>query len=206
MGLYRSYVLPRLIDLACGAEPVSEQRSRVVPHAEGRVLEIGFGSGLNLPWYDASKVEHLYGLEPEAGMWRQARRRLEAVEFPVEPLALEGEEIPLDAASIDTVVVTYTLCTIPEVDRALEGMRRVLRPGGRLLFSEHGRAPDEDVSRWQRRVEPLWKRLAGGCHLSRDVPRLLEGAGFAVEELETGYLRDTPRIAAFQYRGRARPR
>ena len=205
MGLYRRHVLPRLVDLLCGDESVSRLRAEVVPEAEGRVLEVGFGTGLNLPWYVPGRVERLFALEPAEEMLARARARRDAAPFPVEALALEGERIPLEPASVDTVVVTFTLCTIPDPGAALAGMRRVLRPGGRLLFCEHGRAPDAAVARWQRRVNPLWRRAFGGCHLDRDVPALLAAAGFRTEKLEASWIEGGPRIASFFYRGAARP-
>lgn len=205
MGLWSRHVLPRMVDRMCGMEAVAELRSQVVPRAEGVVLEVGFGPGHNLRWYDPERVERVIALEPAEEMLARARTRSEAAPFPVEPLALAGEEIRLDAGSIDTVVVTFTLCTIADPARALEGMRRVLRPGGRLLFCEHGRAPDAAVERWQRRVNPLWRRVFGGCHLDRDVPALLEAGGFALESLEAGYMPDGPRLASYTFRGAASP-
>jgi ubiquinone/menaquinone biosynthesis C-methylase UbiE len=203
MGFYEKVVLPRVLDLACGQEPISKQREKVVPLAEGRVLEIGMGSGLNLPFYDRSRVELVWGLEPSASMRRRAAARVAAAPVEVRWIELPGEEIPLEDDSVDTVLLTYTLCTIPEVDTALAQMRRVLRPGGRLLFSEHGAAPDPGVRRWQDRINPIWRRLAGGCNINREVPGALEEAGFAIEKLDTMYLPKTPRIAAFQYWGAA---
>ncbi len=185
------------------AEAIGRQRQKVVPEAQGRVLEVGMGSALNLPFYDPSRVEHVWGLEPSEGMRRKAAPRLEAAPFPVEWLDLPGEEIPLEDDSADTVLLTYTLCTIPDFRAALAQMRRVLKPGGRLLFSEHGAAPDAGVRRWQDRINPLWKRVAGGCNINREVPQMLEEAGFRVEQLDTMYLPKTPRIAAFQYWGHA---
>jgi len=205
MGLWSRHALPRIIDCACGLKGVGRLRAEVVPRARGRVLEIGFGTGHNLPWYDPERVERVIGLEPAEEMLARARRRSAEVPFPVEHLALAGEEIPLDPESVDTVVVTFTLCSIPEPERALEGMRRVLRPAGELLFCEHGRAPDPGVERWQRRLTPLWRRAFGGCHLDRDVPELLRRGGFAVASLKTGYMEDGPRIASFTYRGAAQP-
>jgi ubiquinone/menaquinone biosynthesis C-methylase UbiE len=204
VGFYRKHVLPRLVDRLCGVEAVSALRGQVVPQAAGRVLEVGFGTGLNLAWYDARRVERLFALEPAAEMLARARERTSAAPFPVETIALEGEQIPLEAASVDSVVVTFTLCTIPDPQRALEGMRRVLRPGGRLLFLEHGLAPDARVAGWQRRVNPLWRRAFGGCHLDRDVPALLAAGGFRAETLSTAWL-EGPRIASFVYRGAAAP-
>lgn len=203
MGLYDRYVLPRLIDRACGIKAVGLQRQKIVPQASGRVLEIGIGSGLNLPYYDPARVERLWGLEPSAELRRMAERKASGLAFPVEFLGLPGEQIPLADDSVDTVLVTYTLCTIPDAAAALREMRRVLRPHGRLLFAEHGRAPEESVRRWQARLTPLWKRLAGGCHLDRDIPGMIEREGFRIVELDSAYL-PGPRPLTFNFRGSAR--
>lgn len=205
MGLYATYVLPHLIDLACGSGDIAKQRSKIVPRARGRVLEVGMGPGLNLPFYDRSSVEFVWGLEPSEGMRRKAAAALEATDLDVRWLDLPGEEIPLDDHSVDTVVLTYTLCTIPDSERALGQMRRVLKPGGRLLFSEHGEAPDETVRRWQHRIDPAWTRLAGGCHIIRPIPQLIESAGFEFIELESAYL-PGPKISSYHSWGTARPR
>lgn len=205
MGFYSEHCLPRLLDFACGMGPIEEQRRRVVPSAQGRVLEVGMGSGLNLPFYDAARVEFVWGLEPSAGMRARAARRVADAGVPVHWLDLPSEEIPLEDDSVDTVLLTYTLCTIPDWQRALEEMRRVLKPGGVLLFSEHGAAPDEGVRRWQDRLNPLWRRTFGGCNLNRPVPRLLESGGFRVRELESDYLL-SPRFAGFNYWGVANSR
>ncbi len=205
MGFYDRHILPRVLNWSCGTKPVRRQRQKVVPLAEGRVLEIGIGSGLNLPYYDPTKVERVIGLDPAEEMLSYARRKSGALPFAVEYLALEGERIPLDRESIDTVLVTYTLCTIPDAVAALEGMRRVLKHGGRLIFCEHGRAPDEAVRRWQRRLNPLWRRIGGGCNLDRDIPALIAQAGFRIDTLDTMYLARTPRFAGFNYWGFARP-
>jgi ubiquinone/menaquinone biosynthesis C-methylase UbiE len=201
MGLYDRVVLPRMIELACGTGPIGKQREKIVPLAEGRVLEVGMGSGLNLPYYDADRVERVWGLEPSEGMRRRAQQNLGRAALDVEWLSLPGEEIPLEDASADTVLLTFTLCTIPDFRAALAQMRRVLKPGGRLLFCEHGVAPDESVRRWQERVNPLWRKLAGGCNLNRPIPAYLEQAGFAIRELQSMYLPSTPRIAGFNYWG-----
>ncbi len=203
MGFYENRILPIMIDKACAGPPVLKQREKVVPNAQGRVLEVGMGSGINLPFYDPSRIEFVWGLEPSEGMRRRAQKRLEAAPFEVKLLDLPGEAIPLDDDSVDTVLLTYTLCTIADFRQALAQMRRVLKPGGKLLFCEHGEAPDESVQKWQRRINPLWKRIAGGCNLNRPIPRCLEEAGFKVENLETLYLPNTPRIAAFNYWGQA---
>ncbi|HKK93201.1 MAG TPA: methyltransferase domain-containing protein [Longimicrobiales bacterium] len=202
MGLYSKYVLPRLIHLACGSRPITRQRAKIVPRASGRVLEIGIGSGLNLPFYDPARVTEVLGLDPAPELTDRARRAAHGVPMNVEFVSASAEEIPLEAASFDTVVVTYTLCSIPDVSSALAEMRRVLRPGGSLLFCEHGRAPDASVERWQNRIDPLWKRLAGGCHLSRDIPALLRASGFETVDLESTYIPGW-RPASFNYWGAA---
>ena len=196
MGLYDRYILPPLINLACSSKPNMKQREKVVPLAEGDVLEIGVGSGLNFPFYDTDKVRKVWGLEPSEGMRLLARKKLAGSELNVELIDLPGEEIPLDTNSVDTVVVTYTLCTIPDAQRALRGMRRVLRPGGYLLFCEHGAAPDDGVRRWQERLNPIWRRFSGGCNINRDIPGLLESSGFRVVVDERMYI---PGVKALSY-------
>lgn len=203
MGLYERYILPHIIDMSCGAPAILKQREKVVPLAEGRVLEVGMGSGLNLAYYNPDKVDLVFGLEPSEGMRQKARKNLAAAPVEVKWLDLPGEEIPLQDKSVDTVVLTYTLCTIADFRSALAGMRRVLKPGGALLFCEHGEAPDESVRRWQRRINPFWKVIAGGCNLNRPIPKNITEAGFTIDKLESMYLPDTPKIAAFNYWGRA---
>ena len=203
MGFYENQILPHMINLACRAKPVLKQREKVVPQAEGRVLEVGMGSGLNIEFYNPDKVEMVWGLEPSEGMRKKAWPRVQAAPFRLEWLDLPGEEIPLEDNSADSIVVTYTLCTIPDWKAALEQMRRVLKPGGKLLFSEHGAAPDEAVRRWQDRINPFWKKLAGGCNLNREIPRLLRSGGFDVRQLKTMYVPSTPKIAGFTYWGYA---
>jgi ubiquinone/menaquinone biosynthesis C-methylase UbiE len=178
------------------------QRAKVIPSASGQVLEIGIGSGLNVPFYDAGKVQRLWGLDPSPETWALASGEVRTAPFPVAFLSAGAEAIPLDASSVDTIVITYSLCSIPDATAALAEMRRVLRPGGRLLFVEHGLAPDESVRKWQRRITPLWKKVAGGCHLDRDIPGLLRECGFRIAELETMYLPGW-RPATFNYWGAA---
>jgi ubiquinone/menaquinone biosynthesis C-methylase UbiE len=201
LGFYDNYVLPHMIDLACGSKPILKQREKIVPSAEGRVLEVGMGSGINLPFYDPNRVEFVWGLEPSEGMRRKAAKRLAQAPFEVKWLGLPGEEIPLDDDSADTVLLTYTLCTILDFRAALAQMKRVLKPGGRLLFSEHGAAPDASVRKWQDRINPVWKKIAGGCNVNREIPRALEEAGFKIAEIDTMYLPGSPKVAAFQYWG-----
>lgn len=203
MGFYDRHILPRLLNAAMSAKPITYQRRKVVPRAEGRVLEVGFGAGHNLPHYDASKVTHLWALEPAKEMRERAAERVAAAPMPVEFLDLPGEQIPLDAEAADTVLVTYTLCSIADVAKALAEMHRVLKPQGRLIFCEHGEAPDPGVKRWQRRLTPVWKAIGGGCHLARPIPQLIRDGRFHVADLETMYLPGTPRFAGFNYWGSA---
>ncbi|MCO5105914.1 MAG: methyltransferase domain-containing protein [Burkholderiaceae bacterium] len=184
MDFYDRLVLPRLVDMACGSSSLARTRALVVPRARGRVLEVGFGSGLNLPFYDSGKVERVLALEPGEGIRALAMRRVAASAVPVEFVGAPGESIPLADASVDSIVITFTLCTIPDVARAAREMRRVLRRGGELLFAEHGVARSVRARRWQRRIEPVWTPLAGGCHLTRDPPQILRDAGFSVEWTE----------------------
>jgi ubiquinone/menaquinone biosynthesis C-methylase UbiE len=203
MGFYDRHVLPLLLDTAMGAKPITYQRRKVVPRAEGRVLEIGFGAGHNLPFYDASKVTHLWALEPSKEMRAKAAERVRNSPITLEFLDLPGEQIPLEDNAADTILVTYTLCTIPDVMTALGGMRRVLKASGRMIFCEHGEAPDENVRKWQRRITPLWKKIGGGCHVGRAIPKLISDSGFAIKDIETMYLPGTPRFAGFNYWGSA---
>jgi len=196
MSFYEERVLPRMINVACGSKPTRKQREKIVPRAFGDVLEIGLGGGLNLPFYDRDKVRKVFGLEPSAGMRRSAAANIEASGLDVEVIDLPGEEIPLDDNSVDSVLVTYTLCTIPDAVTALQGMRRVLKPNGRLFFCEHGKAPDNDVHRWQNRLNVGWRFFAGGCNMNRDIPTLLQNGGFQIEDDNRMYI---PGIRALSY-------
>lgn len=205
MGLYSRYILPKVIHFTCGLKPNMRQREKVVPRAHGRVLEVGIGSGLNLPYYDSAKVSKVWGLDPAPEMTQMAKRAVRSLPFEVEFIGLPGDEIPLEDNSVDTVVVTYTLCTIPDTAPALRQISRVLRPGGELIFCEHGAAPDASVRRWQDRLNPIWKRLGGGCNLNRPIPTLIEAGGFRIKSLDTMYI-IAWRPAGFNYWGTAVPR
>jgi len=202
MNLYDRYLLPYVLDFAMGLKPIRLQRAKIVPKARGRVLEIGIGTGRNLPYYDKSKLQKLCGLDPAAQMHRLARKRMRQAGLEVELVDLPAEQIPMEDGSFDTVLTTYTLCTIPDAVSALREMRRVLAPGGALLFCEHGAAPDAEVRRWQDRLNPAWKPIAGGCNLNRDIPALLEEGGFRVTGMETMYL-PGPRPMTYNYWGSA---
>jgi ubiquinone/menaquinone biosynthesis C-methylase UbiE len=201
MSLYQRHVLPCLLHLAMRQQQLVPFRKRVIGAAEGRVLEIGIGSGLNFPLYGPT-VTSVIGLEPSPELLRMARARAPAATVPITLLEASAEAIPLDTDSVDTVVTTWTLCTIPDAPRALTEMRRVLKPSGALLFIEHGRAPERGVARWQDRLDPLWSRLAGGCHLNRKMDDLIATNGFRIETLANARL-PGPRTHTFLYEGRA---
>jgi len=203
VSFYENRVLPHLINCACSTKPSQKQREKIVPLAKGDVLEIGFGSGLNLPYYDAQKVRKIWGLEPSEAMRRKAQPMVNASSLEVDFIDLPGESIPLEANSVDTVLVTYTLCTIADATAALEGMRRVLKPGGYLLFCEHGIAPDRNVRRWQHRLNPAWSRFAGGCNMNRDIPGLITKGGFEITADERMYIPGA-KVLCYNYWGRAR--
>lgn len=204
MGLYRRFVLPKLINSACAMPPMMALRQRYVPLARGRVLEIGIGSGLNLKFY-GDDVDAVTGLDPANELTDIAHERAQALGAVVNLLRVSGESIPADAASFDSIVCTWTLCTIPNVYRALAEMRRVLKRDGALIFIEHGMSPEPNVARVQRALEPLWKPIGGGCHLARRPDALLTAAGFSLDTLEQGY-QPGPRFAAYMYHGVATPR
>ena len=203
MGVYAKYLLPRIIDLAMKNKDAAKVRAALIPQARGEVLEIGIGSGLNLPFY-SPEVKHIFGVDPSLELQKMAAKRV-AGPMKVDFIPQSAEEsLPLDEASIDTVVMAWTLCSIPKAARALEQMRRVLKPEGRLIFVEHGRAPDRKVAAWQDRLTPVWKHATGGCHLNRKVDDLITGAGFQIMELTTSYL-PGPRPMSYTYQGAARP-
>ncbi len=204
MGLYARYVLPRLIDLVMRNKADTAERAKLIPFASGVVLEIGIGSALNVPYY-GSTVKRLYGVDPSRELWKIARRRVRDASFPVEFIATSAERIPLDDATADTAVTTWTLCTIPDAGRALGEIRRVLKPGGRLLFIEHGRAPDPGVEAWQRRLNPVWRTVAGGCNLDRKIDDLIVRAGFQITRIDRGY-GDGPKLLSYLYKGLAEVR
>ncbi len=204
MGFYHERILPQLINLAMRQQSLTAYRERIVPAAEGCVLEIGIGSGLNLPFYSA-KTQRVVGLDPSQKLLVMARAAPRPKFLPIEFIEGSAEQIPVESESFDTVVTTWTLCSIPEAVRALREMRRVLKRGGHLLFVEHGRAPDAKVQWWQDHLTPLWKRIGGGCHLNRAIEPLIASAGFQFERLKTGYMRG-PKPMTYMYEGSARPR
>lgn len=192
MGIYDEHVLPRIINVACAVKPLRSLRERVCEGLSGQVVEVGFGSGLNIPYYPAT-VERVAAIEPADTGWKLAGKRLAGTGVPIERTGLDGQSLPLADDSCDTALSTFTLCTIPDVEAALDEIRRVLKPGGALHFLEHGLAPDESVRRWQHRIEPMQKRLFGGCHLTRPVAELLTKAGFTITEIDVFYEKSAPK-------------
>ncbi|QHS09215.1 class I SAM-dependent methyltransferase [Sinimarinibacterium sp. NLF-5-8] len=200
MSFYDRHILPHLLDCACGMGQVMKARAQIVPRARGKVLELGIGSGLNLQFYDPQKVTAIFGVDPSAELQRKARARAQNIAIAVETVPLVIEQIDAEDASYDTVLCTFTLCTIPDPVPAIQELRRVLKPGGEFLFCEHGIAPDAHIHRWQDRLNPLWKPLAGGCNLNRDIPELIRAGGFNIVELKQGYL-PGPKPMTYVYSG-----
>jgi len=198
MGIYEKYLLPKLLNIAMKAPAMTEIRKKLVPMAEGKVLEIGIGSGLNLPFY-GRQVE-ITGLDPSLELQAYARDVAEKNGVSVDFLSEGGEEIPADNNTFDTVLMTWTLCTIPEPGKALAEIRRVLKPHGKVVFAEHGAAPDPVVAKWQNRINPIWNAIGGGCHLNRQIESLYEEGGFIFEDIERGYI-EGPKFATYNYRG-----
>jgi len=203
-NLYDKYLLPKITNALCAAGPNMKQRGKIIPLASGRVLEIGAGSGLNFEFYDTYKVDRLFALDPSEEMLSMAQKQSRKKRIDVEYLLGGAEEIPVDSNSVDSIVITYTLCTIPDVQSSFMEMRRVLRPGGRLIFCEHGIAPDKSVQKWQNMLNPLWKRLGGGCHLNRNIPALIKNGAFEIVKLDTMYIPGF-KPASFNYWGVAKP-
>ena len=203
MSLYEKYVLPKFLNCACGSKPVSYQRKKVVPLAEGKVLEIGIGSGLNLPFYDKAKIDEIWGLDPSEELSEMAKQVAEEESMEVKFISSGAEDIPLPDNYFDCVLVTYTMCTIPEVQRANQEIRRVLKEDGKMIFCEHGEAPDQNIRKWQNRINPFWGKLAGGCNINRKIPSLIQDSGFDIIEMEEMYLPNTPKIAGYNYWGYA---
>ena len=203
MGFYNKYILPKIINAGCGTKPIRKQREKVLPLCKGIVLEIGCGSGLNFSFYEENNIDKLYALEPDKEMLRQAESVVKEVNFLITFLETGAEKIPLEDDSIDTALLTYTLCTIPDPLAALLEIRRVLKKGGKLVFCEHGMAPENNVKKMQNFINSFWPIFVGGCNLNRDIPSLIKDAGFLVDNLETMYLPKTPKWFGYNYWGSA---
>ena len=202
MGFYDRYILPCCLDRACAIGPITKQREKIVPQAKGCVVEIGIGSGLNLPHYNPQAVTKIIGVDPDDHLWKRSQNRRESCPIEIERVGLSGENLPLEDDIADTVLVTYSLCTIPDPVKALREMARVLKAGGKILFTEHGKAPDSGVHKWQNRIDPLWGKIAGGCHSGRDIPDLFTQAGLKLTSLDQMYI-PGPRVLSYNYWGAA---
>ena len=200
-GPFDKYVLPRLIEWACSNASILEQRQIVVPQAKGTVLEVGIGSGLNLPYYDRAKVKNIIGIDPGEGILKLGQERFDKMDVPLEVLAESAEKIPLDNNSVDTVLLTWAGCSIPDIQTALTEMRRVLRPDGQLVFCEHGRSSEPHIARRQDWLNKVWPYFAGGCNVNRDFETLIKTAGFEIKQLDTFYAMKSPKTVTFHYRG-----
>tara|TARA_B100000963_G_C22631843_1_gene675336 strand:- start:614 stop:1234 length:621 start_codon:yes stop_codon:yes gene_type:complete len=200
---YDNYVLPPLCDCCCSTKPVNYQRKKIVPNAYGNVLEVGIGSGLNFNYYNESKINQIVGLEPSEKLLEKAEKNTKNFNFDIKLIKGMAEDIQIESNSIDSVLLTYTLCTIADTEKALREIRRVLKSNGKIIFTEHGIAPDNNVKKWQNRINPVWKKLFGGCNLNKDIPKILLDAGFKIDYLEKMYLPSTPKIVGYNYWGQA---
>lgn len=201
MGLYDRYILPKFLNCACGSKPINYQRQKVVPLAKGKVLDIGIGSGLNIPFYNSDQIDKVIGIDPSHELIELAKELANDSKASIELVIGSAESIPYPDNFFDTVLVTYTMCTIPNVEIANKEMWRVLKDDGRLIFCEHGLAPDKKISKWQNRIDPFWGKIAGGCHLNRDIQKLITDAGFSFESLDKMYIPSTPKFAGYNYWG-----
>jgi ubiquinone/menaquinone biosynthesis C-methylase UbiE len=204
LSFYNKYILPKVLNCACASKPINYQRDKIVPLAEGVVLDIGIGSGLNIPFYNKTKIKQLYGLDPSKELLDIAKSVAKKENLEIEFLECGAESIPLLDKSIDTVLITYTMCTIPDVALSNSEIIRVLKDDGKLLFCEHGLAPDKNIAKWQKRINPLWSKIAGGCNLNRDIPNLISSSGFKISNMEEMYLPSTPKFAGYNYWGVAK--
>lgn len=204
MKFYTKHILPKLTNWVCSQNEIRHLRKKVIPLAKGRILEVGIGSGLNLPYYDPVKVERIWGLDPSPQLTQMAKAKTTQLPYDVEFLSLSAENIPLDKNSVDTVLVTYTLCSIPNVVQALNEMNRVLKPGGELIFCEHGKTPDDNINGWQDVFNPIWTKLSGGCNLNRPIGSLIIESRFRIVFLDTKYISPL-KMVSFNYSGIAVP-
>ena len=205
MSFYEKYILPRFLICACASEPITYQRKKVVPLAEGKILEVGIGSGLNLPFYNKSKIEEIWGIDPSEELNAMAKKVAIKEDINVNFITSSAEDIPFPNDYFDTVLITYTMCTIPSVLKANKEIRRVLKHNGKMIFCEHGVSPDENIKKWQKRLNSIWGKIAGGCNINRNIPMLIKSSGFKIVEMDEMYLPKTPRIAGYNYWGYAKP-
>ena len=204
MSFYEKKILPKVLDLLCGSSPINYQRKKIVPKVSGNVLEIGIGSGLNLPHYNVSNISNITALDPAEELTDIAKKRISELDLDIDVINCGAEEIPLESKSFDSILVTYTLCSIENLDDSMREIRRVMKDDGNLFFCEHGIAPDLKTKNWQNRINPIWKRLMGGCNINRDIPEIISNSKLEIVNLETMFLPSTPKIAGFNYWGTAR--
>ena len=201
--LYERHVLPKILDACCSTKPVNYQRNKIVPHAKGKILEIGIGSGINIPFYNKANVEKIYGLDPSEELNHIAQKKAINNNLEIDFLLNGAEEIPLPSNSMDTILITYTLCTIQDLESSLKEIKRVMKDDAVMLFCEHGTAPDKNIIKWQNRINPIWGKLFGGCNINRDIPNILKESGFKINTLDQMYLPSTPKIVGYNYWGEA---
>ncbi len=201
--LYERHVLPKVLDACCSTKPINYQRNKIVPYAKGKILEIGIGSGINIPFYDKANVEKIYGLDPSEELNNIAQKKAINNNLKIDFLLNGAEEIPLPSNSMDTILITYTLCTIQDLESSLKEIRRVMKDDAVMLFCEHGIAPDANIIKWQNRVNPLWGKLFGGCNINRNIPEIIQSSGFTLNSLDQMYLPSTPKIVGYNYWGKA---
>ena len=202
-SIYEKFVLPKLCNKCCGTKPINYQRKKVVPLAKGVVLEIGVGSGLNIPFYNKNNVEKIIGLDPSEELNALAKKVADDNKIKIDFIINGAEDISLPDNSIDTILITYTLCTIPDVDKSMSEMKRVLKPNGKFIFCEHGIAPDKNIIKWQRRINPIWGVFFGGCNINRNIPKIISEGGFDITNINQMYLPSTPKIVGYNYWGEA---
>ena len=203
MSFYEKYILPKFLNCTCGAKPIKLQREKIVPLAYGKVLEIGIGSGLNIPFYNKSVIKEFHAVEPSKELIKLAKKVSDEVNFEITFHLCGAEDIPLEKDYFDNVIITYTMCAIPKVIEANKEILRVLKPEGKLLFCEHGLSPDIKIANRQSKLNYIWGKIAGGCNLNRNIPELIESSGFKINELEEMYLPGTPKFAGYNYWGSA---
>ena len=201
MSFYEKYILPRFLNCACASEPITYQRKKVVPLAEGKILEVGIGSGLNLPFYEKSKIEEIWGIDPSEELNVMAKKVAIEEGMNVNFITSSAEDIPFPNDYFDTVLITYTMWTIPSVLKANKEIRRVLKRSGKMIFCEHGVSPDENIKKWQKRLNSIWGKIAGGCNINRNIPYIIQESGLNIKKLEQMYLPSTPKIVAYNYWG-----
>ena len=201
INLYDKYILPHLLNCSCNTKPFTVQRKKVIPLATGKVLEVGIGSGLNLPFYQKDSIKEIWGLDPSKELLLMAKKKAKAENMDVQFLNATAESIQLDDNFFDTVVVTYTMCTISNLNQALSEIKRVMKIDGRLIFCEHGASPEPGVFVWQNRLNKVWSKISGGCNINKDIPSIIESSGLVVSQLETMYLPKTPKMLGYNYWG-----